>query len=141
MFTFDPAIFALSFEGFVSGDYSTYNFDGKTLFIMDKDITNIAHCLHLSAFKIFLAKNVLWSEKRYCTIQLYKTIFFAHNFKNFLLLKSDPLKSKPTPRRNWDPPTLSPPSECTPPPSTLPIRIQTPIYSRIFCLPVRHCSA
>ena len=46
MFTFDPAIFALSFEGFVSGDYSTYNFDGKTLFIMDMDITNIAQCLH-----------------------------------------------------------------------------------------------
>jgi hypothetical protein len=49
MFTFDPAIFALSFEGFVSGDYSTYNLDGKTLFIMDK------------------------CEKRDCTIQLYKT--------------------------------------------------------------------
>ncbi len=58
MFTFDPAI-SLNFEGFVSGDYSTYNFDGKTLIIMDKDITNTAHCLHLLAFKILLAENVL----------------------------------------------------------------------------------
>jgi hypothetical protein len=90
MFTFDPAIFALSVEGFVSWDYSTYNFDGKTLFIIDKDISNIAHCICLH-LKIFLAKNVQWCEKRYCTIQLYKTIFFAHNFKIFLLLKSDPL--------------------------------------------------